>query len=73
MMAASAEEDLSNGVMKKLTWGVVSRGYDDDSHLFEDGNDAASSSSSSSFLNDDFGDTYGSAPVSDDKKNRILR
>ena len=75
MEASEEEGDLSENAIKTLTWGIVSREYDDDAHLVENNgvfNDASSISSSLS-SNDVVGDGLGPSPVSDDKRNRILR
>ena len=73
MEATSEEGDLSESVIKSLTWGVVSREYEDDAHLIET-NGVFSDHDASSVSSNDVGfDALGPSPVSDDKKNRILR
>ena len=69
MTAASEEGDLSESVIKSLTWGVVSREYEDDAHLIET-NGVFSDHDASSVSSNDVGPSPG---VSDDKRNRILR
>ena len=69
MTAPSEEGDLSESVIKSLTWGVVSREYEDDAHLVET-NGVFTDHDASSVSSNDFGP---SPAVSDDKKNRILR
>ena len=65
---------MSESVIKSLTWGVVSREYEDDAHLIET-NGVFSDHDASSVSSNDVGfDALGPSPtVSDDKKNRILR
>ena len=74
IVAMTAEEgDLSESVIKSLTWGVVSREYEDDAHLIET-NGVFSDHDASSVSSNDVGfDALGPSTVSDDKKNRILR
>ena len=67
---------MSESAIKTLTWGVVSREYDDDAHLVETNGHSVLSdeaSSSSSLSSNDVGDPVGPSPFSDDKRNRILR
>ena len=76
-MEASEEGEVSENMIKTLTWGVVFRGHDDDAHLTETSNTHSVISEASDIFSEssDLGEGLGPSAeeVDSAKRNRILR
>ena len=76
-MEASEEGEVSENMIKTLTWGVVFRGHDDDAHLTETSNTHSVISEVSDIFSESSDLCEGIGPSAEEvdsaKRNRILR